>query len=240
MPKCERAIIMAAGRGDRLRPATDHTPKPLVKVNGVCMIDTIVHALHENGITEIYVVVGYLKEQYTAWAAQYPGVKLIENPWYDQCNNIASLYVARMHLENTFILDGDQLIRDSSILCPEMEQSGYSCTWTEPDTREWLLTLENGRVTHCSPSGGKCDWQLFSVSRWNKEDGHKLQKLLEYEFEVRKNTQIYWDNIALLEHPEDFDLTVYPIAPDALVEIDHFDELCAIDPTYQKLKAGNN
>lgn len=62
----ERAIIMAAGIGQRLRPVTLTTPKPLVTVNGVCMIDTIIAALHENEIHEIYVVVGYLKEQFLA------------------------------------------------------------------------------------------------------------------------------------------------------------------------------
>lgn len=64
----ERAIIMAAGIGQRLRPVTLATPKPLVSVNGVRMIDTIVTALHKNKIHEIYIVVGYLKEQFYEWA----------------------------------------------------------------------------------------------------------------------------------------------------------------------------
>ena len=46
---------MAAGKGERMRPVTLHTPKPLVRVNGVRMIDTVIKALHQNGITEIYV-----------------------------------------------------------------------------------------------------------------------------------------------------------------------------------------
>ena len=70
----ERAIIMAAGIGQRLRPVTLTTPKPLVTVNGVCMIDTIIAALHENEIHEIYVVVGYLKEQFYEWAKKYNGI----------------------------------------------------------------------------------------------------------------------------------------------------------------------
>lgn len=81
----ERAIIMAAGIGQRLRPVTLTTPKPLVTVNGVCMIDTIIAALHENEIHEIYVVVGYLKEQFYEWAKKYNGITLIENPWYAEC-----------------------------------------------------------------------------------------------------------------------------------------------------------
>lgn len=64
MSKIERAIIMAAGLGNRLSPVTLTTPKPLIKVNGTRMIDTAISALHKNGIFEIYVVVGYMKEQF--------------------------------------------------------------------------------------------------------------------------------------------------------------------------------
>lgn len=60
----KRAIIMAAGTGTRMRPITLHTPKPLIKVNGVRMIESAIQGLHKNGITEIYIVVGYLKEQF--------------------------------------------------------------------------------------------------------------------------------------------------------------------------------
>ena len=60
----KRAIIMAAGSGIRMHPLTEEIPKPLVKVNGKRMIDSVIDALHINGIEEIYVVVGYLKEQF--------------------------------------------------------------------------------------------------------------------------------------------------------------------------------
>lgn len=146
----ERAIIMAAGIGQRLRPVTLTTPKPLVTVNGVCMIDTIIAALHENEIHEIYVVVGYLKEQFYEWAKKYNGITLIENPWYAECNNIASLYVAREYLNNAIILDGDQIIRNPAILHREFTRSGYSCAWTDRATNEWLLTVKNGIVTKCT------------------------------------------------------------------------------------------
>ena len=107
MYKVERAIIMAAGKGTRMRPVTLHTPKPLVKVNGKRMIDSVIEALHKNGISEIYIVVGYLKDQFEILPKEYENVKLIENPFYDTCNNISSLYVARDYIENAIILDGD-------------------------------------------------------------------------------------------------------------------------------------
>lgn len=82
MHKVERAIILAAGIGKRMNPVTLKTPKPLVKVNGVRMIDTIIKALYDNGITEIYIVVGYLKEQFSEVLKEYQGITLIENPYY--------------------------------------------------------------------------------------------------------------------------------------------------------------
>jgi CTP:phosphocholine cytidylyltransferase-like protein/thiamine kinase-like enzyme len=229
----ERAIIMAAGIGQRLRPVTLTTPKPLVTVNGVCMIDTIIAALHENEIHEIYVVVGYLKEQFYEWAKKYNGITLIENPWYAECNNIASLYVAREYLNNAIVLDGDQIIRNPAILHREFTRSGYSCAWTDRATNEWLLTVKNGIVTKCSHTGGDHGWQLFSVSRWTAEDGQRLRKHLELEFVQNENRSIYWDDVAMFCHPDEYQFGVYPISAEDLREIDSFTELCEADSSYR-------
>ena len=232
MNHVERAVIMAAGRGERMRPVTLETPKPLVRVNGVRMIDTAIRGLHRNGVTEIYAVVGYKKEQFSCLEREYPGLRLIENPWYDTCNNISSLYAARAHLENAMILDGDQMIWDDSVLAPEFERSGYNAVWTDEETKEWLLTVENDVVTGCSRTGGAHGWQLYSISRWSAGDGRRLRRHLEIEFEEKKNRDLYWDDVALFRYPGSYSLGVRPMDRGAVTEIDDLAELAAADPSY--------
>jgi len=234
MHKVKRAVIMAAGKGNRMLPVTLTTPKPLVRVNGWRMIDSVIHALHRNGITELYVVVGYLKEAFAGLPEEYPGLTLIENPWYDTCNNISSLYAAREYLEDAMILDGDQMIFDESVLSPEFVCSGYNGVWTDEWTDEWLMTAEDGIVTQCSRTGGEKGWQLYSISRWSAEDGRKLRRHLEMEFEEKSNRQIYWDDVVMFCYPEAYRLGVYPMSTGAVQEIDSLRELAAADASYKK------
>lgn len=237
MSEVKRAIIMAAGLGNRMKPVTLDTPKPLIKVNGKRMIDTIIDALHQNGINEIYVVVGYKKEQFYAWAEGRKGITIIDNNLYDKCNNISSLYAARNFISNAIIMDGDQIIYNKEILNKQITKSGYSCVWTDDETDEWLLTIDdNKKIINCSRTGGKNGWQLFSVSRWTEEDGIRLKHFLEEEFEVKNNDQIYWDDVAMFCHPENFNLTVYPIKKGDILEIDSFEELCELDTSYRNYK----
>ena len=228
MYKAERAIIMAAGMGSRLRPATDDTPKPMVKVNGVRMIDTVIDALHANGINEIHIVTGYLAKKFSEVKKKYPDVDILYNPYYETRNNISSMYVAREYLENAICVDGDQIIYNPDILSPYFEYSGYAGSELHGYTDEWVMQTDAEGIVTSASVGGDHGWQLFGVSRWSAEDGRKLRQYVEEEYIQKKNYDIWWDNIALFIHPEDFKLKVSRISKTDLKEIDNFYELIEV------------
>ena len=108
--------------------------------------------------------------------------------------------------------------------------------YVENGTDEWLQQVENGIVTSCSRTGGLKGWQLYSISRWNSQDGKQLKQDLEYEFDTKQNRQIYWDDVAMFCHPEHYQLGVMPMKKEDVVEIDGLDELIEMDPSYRGYK----
>ena len=238
MNKIKRAIIMASGLGTRLRPLTLTVPKPLLKVGGVVMIESIIDGLLANNISEIHIVTGYLKDCFAYLPDKYPNadIDLIFNEDYQECNNISSLYLAREYLEDSIILDGDQIIYNDEILTSEFTKSGYNAVWTEEYTDEWLMQVVDNKVVSCSREGGERGWQLYSISRWSKEDGQKLRKYIEKEFEEKNNRQIYWDDVAMFCYFDEFDLGIRAMKKDDVKEIDDLDELIEIDSSYRKFE----
>ena len=229
----KRAIIMAAGMGNRMHPLTFTTPKPLIEVNGRRMIDTIIDALLENGITDINIVTGYLADSFKVLLEKYPQINLINNPVYEKYNNISSLYAAKDLLDTDIIItDGDQVVYNKEIYAPEFTLSGYNATEVTEFTKEWVMTVENGIVTACSENGGDKGWQLYSVSRWTKEDALKLKDLLELEFDVNKRRDIFWDNIPMTLHTDKFQLGIRVMNTGDIQEIDSLEELKQIDSNY--------
>lgn len=102
----KNAIILAAGFGIRMVPINTETPKGLLEIKGERLIECTIRQLHEVGITEIYVVVGFMKEQYEYLIDEY-GVDLIVAPDYATKNNLHSLKTAADHLSNSYIIPCD-------------------------------------------------------------------------------------------------------------------------------------
>ena len=114
--RVKRAVFIAAGFGSRLVPVTLNTPKPLVRVNGTRMIDTLLDAVVAAGIEEIIVVRGYLSEQFDQLLYKYPQIKFIENPIYNEANNISSLMHVRYLLRQAYVLEADLVLYNPKLI----------------------------------------------------------------------------------------------------------------------------
>lgn len=234
METMKRAIFLAAGEGSRLRPVTLETPKPLIQVHGKRMIDWSLEALNAHGIDEIYLVVGYKKETFREIYKDDPRIHFIENPDYQKGNNITSLYWARNYLPGAFVLEADLIIKDAAILNPKAEKSGYLASWMDY-TAEWILTMQAGRIIRYETALAGPGYRLWGVSMWNQQDGERLADDIAREYEAG-NRGIYWDEVALNQCREKYDLGIREIPSDAILEIDTFKELVAVDNSYESYK----
>ncbi len=113
-----KAIILSAGHGRRLLPFTEHIPKCLVPLQGRPMLAWQIDALERVGITDICVVVGYgadLVEQQIESLYGAGRIRTLYNPFFDQADNLVSCWVARIEMQEEFmLLNGDTLF-DASV-----------------------------------------------------------------------------------------------------------------------------
>ena len=113
-----QAIILAAGMGKRLKELTQNNTKCMVRVNGVALIDRMLHQLDTRGLSRVVIVVGYeaekLKEFIRTLDVKTP-IVFVENSIYDKTNNIYSLALAKEYLkqEDTVLLESDLIFEDS-------------------------------------------------------------------------------------------------------------------------------
>lgn len=102
----QRAIILAAGFGMRMVPINLEMPKGLIEINGEPLIERTIKQLHEVGIREIHIVVGFMKERYEYLIDEY-GVELVVNPDYALKNNLHSVNLVKDYLENAYVIPCD-------------------------------------------------------------------------------------------------------------------------------------
>jgi CTP:phosphocholine cytidylyltransferase-like protein len=228
--RVKKAIFIAAGFGSRMVPITLNTPKPLVRVKGKRIIDTILDAVVAAGIEEIYIVRGYLSEQFDQLLYKYPTIKFIENPAYNEANNISSVMCVRYLLSNSYVCEGDILLHNPKIIQKYQYQSNY-CGIKCDRTDDWALFENNGRITGVAVGGENCH-QMMGISYWTDEDGKRLGDCVKKVYEMPGGKERYWDQVALQYFVDDFDITIRECSFDDFIEIDTFNELKAIDNIY--------
>ena len=228
--RAKKAIFIAAGFGSRLVPVTLNTPKPLVRVNGKRIIDTLIDACLEAGISEIYIVRGYLAEQFDQLLYKYPMIKFIENPAYNEANNISSAMTARYMLQNAYVLEADLLVSNPKIIRRYNYQSNVLGIWKER-TDDWCLTVNNGFVDEEKVGGLNC-YQMVGIYYFNAADGAKLADHIQQAYLAPGGKERYWETVPNQAYKGQYKIEVIPCKDEDIVEIDTFRELKAIDKTY--------
>lgn len=228
--RAKRAVFIAAGFGSRLVPITLNTPKPLVRVNGQRLIDGLIDACLAVGIDEIYIVRGYLAEQFDQLIRKYPMIQFLENPDYNEANNISSAVRARRLLQNAYVFEADLLLHNPAIVKRYHYTSDFLGIPMERSD-DWCFTVRNGIIREQKIGGIDC-FQEVGISYWDTADGRKLEEHLKLAYEMPGGKEKYWDQVPFSDFPEEYSVRVRPCSLEDIVEIDTFKELKAIDKTY--------
>lgn len=226
----KRAVFMAAGFGSRMVPVTLNTPKPLIKVHGKKIIETLLDAVLEAGITDITIVRGYLGDQFDLLLKKYPMLKFVENPIYNEANNISSAYVVRDLFANAYVLESDLMLYNKDLIRKYEYTSNYLGMQVDV-TDDWCFETKKGYITKVKV-GGENVHHMFGISYWTKEDAEKLEHDIEKVFKSPGGKERYWDEVALRECIKNYKVWVRPVRKGDIVEIDTYNELKQIDAIY--------
>ncbi|MEZ3446203.1 MAG: phosphocholine cytidylyltransferase family protein [Lachnospiraceae bacterium] len=225
----EIGIIMAAGLGTRMRPLTLKTPKPLVRVFGKPLIETVIEGLKSRDISEIYIVVGYLKEQFAYLSEKYHGICLLENSDFSTKNNISSIYAVREVLgtADCFICEADLLVSDMAVFDRQSDCSGYYGKMVRGYSADWVFELQNGFISRVG-KGGTDTYNMVGVSYFKKKDAGILADAIVQAYHTEGNADLFWDDV-VNQNLDRLRLKVFPVVEGQIVEIDTVEELIAID-----------
>jgi CTP:phosphocholine cytidylyltransferase-like protein/thiamine kinase-like enzyme len=225
----KRAIILAAGFGMRMVPINTEMPKGLLEVNGEPLIERIIKQLHEVGIQEIYVVVGFMKEKYEYLMDEY-GVELVVNPDYASKNNLHSLKLVKEHLENAYIIPCDIWCDRNPFHRHEL-YSWYMVSDLVENESNVRVNRKMELVTVSENVGGNA---MIGISYLTKEDSDTVSTRIK---ELCKNPQYdgsFWEEAL---YKKDRMIVAARVVHSAdVVEINTYEQLREIDSDSNQLK----
>lgn len=229
--RVKRAVFIAAGFGSRLVPITLNTPKPLVRVKGVRMIDTLLDAVVAAGIEDIVIVRGYLGEQFDQLLYKYPTIRFLENPLYNEANNISSALIARDLLENAYVFEADLVLYNPKLITKYQYCSNYLGVPVEM-TDDWCFETNKNRVITKLTIGGSNCHHMFGISYWNAVDGAKLRDDIKKVYEMPGGKERYWDQVSLEYCLKNYKVEVRECTFNDIIEIDSYNDLKKLDSIY--------
>lgn len=223
----QRATILAAGYGLRMVPINTEEPKGLLEVRNEPLIERIIKQLHEVNITDISIVVGFMKEHYEYLIDQY-NVKLIVNTHYDTRNNIYSLYLAKDRLENGYIIPCDIWFKNNPFSTIE-DPSWYLFSDRLTSKSNWIVS-KSYKVKHTKEQLGN---RMIGIAYLNKVDADNLVQRMSSLIKAKKY-DLFWEDA--LAEKNNFLINGRIIPNSEHAEINSYEELLELDSNSSHLE----
>ena len=230
--KVDNAIIMAAGRSRRCMPLSNYLPKGLFEIKGDTMVERQIKQLHDAGIKQIIIVVGYLKEKYYEMAKKYKDLIVIDNTEWEEKNNISSIYAAKDYLKNSYICCSDNWFAHN-VYCDYVYDSYYACKYTDEFLDDYCVkaTDKEGYMTSVKKGGEKC-WYTIGEAFFNKDFSAKFVDYMVKEYYDPEVKYMLWDDFQI-RHIDDLKLKVKGYSDDECKEFDTTEDILQFYPNFK-------
>lgn len=228
--RVKNAVLMAAGYGSRLAPITDKIPKGLLRIRGEVLVERQIAQLRAAGIDEIFLIVGYRKEQF-AYLGTDPHIHIVENPDYRRFNNTSSLYRVLDILDNTYICSADNYFTEN-VFAPYVYRSYYAAVYGEEPTGEYYLSVDtDGRIVDVQ-IGGAHGWYMMGHVYFSQSFSEKFRTLLRHSYETDAAVrEILWEQF-YMRHLDELVLYRKCYSDNVIYEFDTPADILAFDPDF--------
>lgn len=227
--RVENAVIMAAGLSARFAPVSYEHPKGMLRVRGEILVERQIRQLHEAGVTDVTIVVGYKKEAYLELAERL-GARIVVNEDYMTRNNNGSLWLVREQLGNTYICSCDDYFTVNPFES-HVHRAYYAAQYVEGPTDEWCLETDpDGRITGAR-IGGRDAWVMLGHAYFDRPFSEAFRRVLDQTRPLPETAPKLWESL-YLEHIDELDMDVRRYPPGVIHEFDSLAEATAFDPQF--------
>lgn len=226
----KNAVILAAGFGMRMVPINMELPKGLIEVNGEVLIERIIRQLHEVGIEEICVVVGFMKESYEYLIDEF-GVELIVNQNYKEKNNLHSLNLVADRLNNTYIIPCDIWCASNPFSKYEL-YSWYMVSDRKNDESEVFVNRKKELIRTKEGVSGNA---MIGICYLVEEEADFVCKCLKKYAGDKHYDDAYWEEA--LYNQERMIVSAKEVSSMDAVEINTYEQLRELDQDSNHLKS---
>ena len=226
----KNAVILAAGYGMRMVPINMETPKGLLEVEGEPLIERLIRQLHAVNVKEIYIVVGFKKEQYDYLVDQY-GVKLVVNMEYAEKNNLHSLAKVLPQLGETYLMPCDLWCREN----PFSEYEWYSW-YLVSDAKDPDSTVRINRKWELVPADEeRTGNHMIGISYLTDAAAQTMAQRIEKMVPDRRYDHVFWEDALFVE--QGMPVQAKTVPEGAVVEINTYEQLRELDENSDQLQS---